>query len=216
MYNLSKDPFESTYDDFMELWLQFGHVFLFSSVYPLASFFALVNCLLSLKIDAWKLCKLMRKPTPRGVRDIGAWSMAFGVTSVISVMTNLTLLSLDKDVQAFAPEWSSRDWILMFVFFEHVLLLIRVIIEISISDVPKKVKMAMDKNDFLLRQQWFNKGFSCYKDVWMECVSRDAAGARSLISLENHLFTHRFWIPELSSLCRRLHPQIQIPKAASK
>ena len=79
--------------------------------------------------------------------------MAFGVTSVISVMTNLTLLSLDKDVQAFAPEWSSRDWILMFVFFEHVLLLIRVIIEISISDVPKKVKMAMDKNDFLLQQQ---------------------------------------------------------------
>lgn len=153
MYNLSKDPFESTYDDFMELWLQFGHVFLFSSVYPLASFFALVNCLLSLKIDAWKLCKLMRKPTPRGVRDIGAWSLAFSVTSVISVMTNLTLLSLDKDVQAFAPEWSSRDWILMFVFFEHVLLLIRVIIEISISDVPKKVKMAMDKNDFLLRQQ---------------------------------------------------------------
>ena len=181
MYNLSKDPFESTYDDFMELWLQFGHVFLFSSVYPLASFFALVNCLLSLKIDAWKLCKLMRKPTPRGVRDIGAWSMAFSVTSVISVMTNLTLLSLDKDVQAFAPEWSSRDWILMFVFFEHVLLLIRVIIEISISDVPKKVKMAMDKNDFLLRQQWFNKGFSYFKDVWMarQCGSTGAKGART-------------------------------------
>jgi len=152
MYNLTKDPFESTTDDFMELWLQFGHVFLFSSIYPLASFFALANCLLSLKIDAFKLCKLMRKPTPRGVRDIGAWYMAFSVTSVISVMTNLTLLSLDKDVQAFAPHWSSRDWILMFVFFEHVLLLIRVIIEVSISDVPRKVKMAMDKNDFLLRK----------------------------------------------------------------
>ena len=211
MYNLSKDPFESTYDDFMELWLQFGHVFLFSSVYPLASFFALVNCLLSLKIDAWKLCKLMRKPTPRGVRDIGAWSMAFSVTSVISVMTNLTLLSLDKDVQAFAPEWSSRDWILMFVFFEHVLLLIRVIIEISISDVPKKVKMAMDKNDFLLRQQWFNKGCSYFKNVWM--VPGNALAWVQLVHEALYLWeitfsTRRFWGSKYY-----LHPRILRPRA---
>ena len=80
MFNLIKDPFESTYDDFMEAWLQFGHVFLFSSVYPLAAFFALFNNLFHLRMDAWKLCKLMRKPTPRGVRDIGAWYMAFSVT----------------------------------------------------------------------------------------------------------------------------------------
>ena len=79
--------------------------------------------------------------------------MAFSVTSVISVMTNLTLLSLDKDVQAFAPQSSSKDWVLLFVFFEHVLLLIRVIIETSIPDVPRKVKVAMDRNDFLLRKQ---------------------------------------------------------------
>ena len=35
-FNLMRNPYESTYDDFMEIWLQFGHVFLFSSVYPLA------------------------------------------------------------------------------------------------------------------------------------------------------------------------------------
>ena len=43
LFSLKRDPYESTYDDFMELWLQFGHVFLFSSVYPLAAFFALIN-----------------------------------------------------------------------------------------------------------------------------------------------------------------------------
>ena len=69
------------------------------------------------------------------------------------MIANLTLLSLDKDVQAFAPEMPSKDWILMFVFFEHVLLLIRVIIEVAIPDVPRKIKMAMDRNEFLLRKQ---------------------------------------------------------------
>ena len=43
IFNLKRDPYESTYDDFMELWLQFGHVFLFGTVYPLAAFFALAN-----------------------------------------------------------------------------------------------------------------------------------------------------------------------------
>ena len=67
LFNLERNPYESTHDDFMALWLQFGHVFLFSSVYPLAGFFALLNNILDLRMDAYKLCKLMRKPTPRGV-----------------------------------------------------------------------------------------------------------------------------------------------------
>ena len=50
-------------------------------------------------MDAYKLCKLARKPTPRATRDIGAWYLAFSLTSAISVMTNCALLAMDKDVQ---------------------------------------------------------------------------------------------------------------------
>ena len=46
IFSLKKDPYESTYDDFMELWLQYGHVFLLGTVYPLAGFLALVNNLI--------------------------------------------------------------------------------------------------------------------------------------------------------------------------
>ena len=51
-------------------------------------------------MDAYKLCKLARKPTPRGVRDIGAWYTAFNVTIIFSVITNCALLSMDKDLRA--------------------------------------------------------------------------------------------------------------------
>ena len=50
-------------------------------------------------MDAYKLCKLARKPTPRATRDIGAWYLAFSLTSAISVMTNCALLAMDKDVR---------------------------------------------------------------------------------------------------------------------
>ena len=55
-------------------------------------------------MDAYKLCKLARKPTPRATRDIGAWYLAFSLTSAISVMTNCALLAMDKDVQVRATK----------------------------------------------------------------------------------------------------------------
>ena len=152
--SLDKDPHDSLfYQDYLEFWLQFGHVFLFSSVYPLAAFLALLHNLFELKMDAYKLCRIMRKPMPRGIRDIGAWYTAFSLTSLISIMTNLALLSMDRDVQAFAPNASSRDWILLFVFFEHIFLLIREIIDKVIPDVPSHIKLAMDINDFKLKSK---------------------------------------------------------------
>ena len=58
-----------------------------------------IKSLASCQMDAYKLCKLARKPTPRATRDIGAWYLAFSLTSAISVMTNCALLAMDKDVQ---------------------------------------------------------------------------------------------------------------------
>ena len=152
--SLDKDPNDSLfYHDYLEFWLQFGHVFLFSSVYPLAAFLALLHNLFELRMDVYKLCRILRKPPPRGIRDIGAWYTAFTLTSLISIMTNLSLLAMDRDVQDFAPNASSRDWILMFVFFEHIFLLIRVIIDKVIPDVPSHIKLAMDINDFKLKSK---------------------------------------------------------------
>ena len=64
IFSLKKDPYESTYDDFMELWLQYGHVFMFGTVYPLAAFLALANNLLGKINNAYftfKVILLYRK-----------------------------------------------------------------------------------------------------------------------------------------------------------
>lgn len=54
------DPLDTLHDDFMELWLQFGHVFLFAAVYPLAAALALLNNLTEIYADRYKLCRLSR------------------------------------------------------------------------------------------------------------------------------------------------------------
>ena len=69
--------FQSTLDDFLELFFQFGYVFLFSAVYPVAGFWALVSNLIELRMDAFKLCFILRKPAPKQCDGIGTWLVGF-------------------------------------------------------------------------------------------------------------------------------------------
>lgn len=55
----AKDEY-NTYDDYLELYIQFGYVVLFSSVAPFAAFWALFNNFFEIRLDAYKVThKLM-------------------------------------------------------------------------------------------------------------------------------------------------------------
>lgn len=69
------EAYEGTYDDYLELFIQFGYVFLFSSVYPVAAVWALLNNVVEIRADAFKLCKVFQRPMSRKVKDIGAWQV---------------------------------------------------------------------------------------------------------------------------------------------
>ena len=58
-----------------ELWLQFGYAFLFSPVFPLAAVWAFVNNLIEIKTDAFKLCRVMRRPWSENASSIGVWQV---------------------------------------------------------------------------------------------------------------------------------------------
>lgn len=151
-HDVLADPLDTLHDDFMELWLQFGHVFLFSAVYPLAAGIALVNNLTELFADRYKLCELSRKPRPLAVRDIGAWYMAFRITAIISIITNCGLIALDLRDTA-GQDWSSLEWFGMFIMIEHIFLVAFIGINKLVSDTSSQVKLAMDKTDFHFKQK---------------------------------------------------------------
>lgn len=69
------EVYEETYDDYLEMFIQFGYVFLFSSVYPMAAFWAIFNNILEIRADAFKLCIVNQRPMSKRVKDIGAWQV---------------------------------------------------------------------------------------------------------------------------------------------
>ena len=64
----STPPYEGTLDDYLEMFIQFGYVTLFSSAYPLAGLCALLNNLIEVRSDAFKLCFIHQRPFPERVQ----------------------------------------------------------------------------------------------------------------------------------------------------
>ncbi|XP_037684957.1 anoctamin-10-like [Choloepus didactylus] len=107
-----------TFDDYLELFLQFGYVSLFSCVYPLAAAFAVLNNFTEVNSDALKMCRVFKRPFSEPSANIGVWQLAFETMSVISVVTNCALIGMSPQVNAVFPE-SKVDLILIVVAVEN-------------------------------------------------------------------------------------------------
>ncbi|XP_059246679.1 anoctamin-10 isoform X3 [Mustela nigripes] len=136
-----------TFDDYLELFLQFGYVSLFSCVYPLAAAFAVLNNFTEVNSDALKMCRVLKRPFSEPSANIGVWQLAFETMSVISVVTNCALIGMSPQVNALFPE-SKLDLILIVVAVEHALLALKFILAFAIPDKPRHIQMKLAKLEF--------------------------------------------------------------------
>lgn len=139
--------YNSTYDDYLEMYIQFGYVVLFASISPFASISAFLNNLIELRIDAYKLCCVYKRPFAKRAKNTGAWLLAFESLIVMSIITNCGLLYLQ--LESTRPK---EEIILEFVVVEHILLAIAWALNKGIPDRPWWVRIALAKADYESRQ----------------------------------------------------------------
>lgn len=70
---------QDTFQDYQEMFIQFGYVVLFSSAFPLAAMCALVNNIIEIRSDAFKLCTGLQRPFGQRVESIGQWQVGWGL-----------------------------------------------------------------------------------------------------------------------------------------
>ncbi|GFQ67316.1 anoctamin-10 [Trichonephila clavata] len=140
--------YEGTYDDYLEVFTQFGYVFLFSSVFPLAAVIAVFDNVLEVWMDGFKLCYSYQRPRARPVKGIGIWQVAFEALSLLAVMSNCALISMSPIVRSYAPDMSLSSWLLVAVAVEHVIIAVKMTLAYLISDVPKWVTVAIQRAQY--------------------------------------------------------------------
>eukprot|EP00658_Telonema_sp_P-2_P031228 TRINITY_DN23416_c0_g1_i1.p1 TRINITY_DN23416_c0_g1~~TRINITY_DN23416_c0_g1_i1.p1 ORF type:complete len:506 (+),score=109.23 TRINITY_DN23416_c0_g1_i1:282-1799(+) len=69
----AKKTYESPFDDYNELVIQFGFVYMFAAAFPLGSLLATINNMIEIRTDGFKICMLYRRPMYRCAQDIGTW-----------------------------------------------------------------------------------------------------------------------------------------------
>lgn len=146
---ISRPVYEGTLDDYLEMFIQFGYVFLFSAVFPTAAFWALLNNITEIRFDAFKLCVIARRPFSYPTEGIGAWQIAFEMMSVIAVITNTALVALSPKVtEEFVPQYGAVNVFLVFVIVEHIILFVKVTLSFLIPDAPDWVETAVAREDY--------------------------------------------------------------------
>jgi hypothetical protein len=128
---------KESYQDYAEMVIQYGFVTLFVCAFPLTPLLALANNALELHVDAFKLCTHRKRPVPRSAESIGNWGVFMAVQSSVAVVTNLALVIFVSDL---LEEYSFSVKMLSFVCFEHVLLVLKSLVQSVIPDSPEKIK----------------------------------------------------------------------------
>ncbi|XP_067888676.1 anoctamin-10 [Heterodontus francisci] len=141
------DTYLGTFDDYLELFQQFGYVSLFSCVYPLAAILAILNNVTEVFSDALKMCYVFKRPFSEPAADIGVWLLALETMGVISVMTNCALIGLSPQVKGMF-QGNRIELVLLIVGIEHILLALKFILAFAISDVPRDIRNKVARLEF--------------------------------------------------------------------
>ncbi|XP_035456475.2 anoctamin-5 isoform X2 [Spodoptera frugiperda] len=86
------------FDDYLEMIIQYGFVTLFVAAFPLAPLFALLNNIAEIRLDAYKMVTLTRRPLAQRVEDIGAWFGVLKAVTYLAVVSNGLIHRITKQI----------------------------------------------------------------------------------------------------------------------
>ncbi|KAJ8983111.1 hypothetical protein NQ317_001855 [Molorchus minor] len=129
------EEYDGTFADHLEMTIQLGYVILFSSAFPPAALCAILNNLVEIRSDAFKLCYSCME-----------------YMSIMAVLVNCALIGLSGQVHRMFPDMTATQTILLIVALEHIMLIIRFIITCAIPDIPGWLATEMAKIEWARRE----------------------------------------------------------------
>jgi hypothetical protein len=135
------NPPHNSFPEYITAVVQFSFVACFSVVLPIIPLFCLFNYLLSMRYDAYKLCRGRRRPLAQKTGGIGVWEHLLHIVAVIAVLTNCWLMGFTNSLFTGLGEKVGPSAIFgIVVAWEHVMLLIKYVMQTTISPLPQSVR----------------------------------------------------------------------------
>jgi len=152
---LGMEDYDSPFSDFDEVIIQYGYATLFVVALPLTPLLYLINNIVEMYLDSYKLCKLTRRPEPRGAVDIGTWQAMLNLQGYLAVVSNCALITLVANQSIGLSKLETEGSftlvsVLAFVATEHVFILLKEAIAYFIPDIPEEVVLRHRRQDYIV------------------------------------------------------------------
>lgn len=85
------------FEEYIEMVIQYGFVVIFVAAFPLAPFFALLNNVVEIRLDAYKLVTQYKRPNALKAQDIGVWYNILQTITYIAVISNAVIIAWTSD-----------------------------------------------------------------------------------------------------------------------
>lgn len=152
IYDCHRDQFTSTFDEYLELWLQFGHIILFSSIFPHAAFLSLFNNLIEFKTDCYRILNICKRSAMDPADSIGSWKLAFRILSYFAIISNIALLLQNEIIYNYLFELCFENdiyVILLAGLLEHFVFGVRWCIMHVINEIPRDILLKIEEMEWL-------------------------------------------------------------------
>jgi hypothetical protein len=147
-------PQHDSFPEYIQAIVQFAYVTCFSVVLPVTPLICLMNHLISMRSDAYKLCKTRQRPLAQKTGGIGVWEHVLHIVTVIAVLTNCWLMGFTTAQFTWIAEKVGQLGLFAIVVgWEHVMLLIKYVIQTSTPKLPKSVRDEMKKEQYALERK---------------------------------------------------------------
>ncbi|KER26666.1 hypothetical protein T265_06164 [Opisthorchis viverrini] len=145
-------PYDGPDDDFLEMFIQFGYVSMFSCVFPVAGALAFLNNVVEMRGDAFKLTHGYQRPFPQNATSIGIWQIALASMGYAAVLVNIGLLFVSGAVQELVPKLTDTQTVLLLVTAEHAIFILLYAVSSLISSTPMSVLIQIAKLEHRRRE----------------------------------------------------------------
>nr|XP_034303267.1 anoctamin-7 isoform X2 [Crassostrea gigas] len=134
-----------TLSEYTEKVIIFGFLMLFAASFPLAPLMALITTALDIRIDAWRLLWIYKRPVAHMAQDIGTWYTILTFMNFCGVVSNAFLVAFTS---TWGNSFNSTEQVWIVVGFEHIALIIMFIFAYIVPDTPADVALKKRKKKY--------------------------------------------------------------------
>lgn len=142
-------PEHDSFPDYLFAVTHFAYVACFSVVLPITPLIVLINHLVNMRLDAFKICRARCRPLSQKTGGIGVWNHVLHIVTVIAILTNCSLMALTSSVfDPLVHKLGTLGVFALAIGWEHLMLLLKYIMQLTVSSIPADVKNQIKRKKF--------------------------------------------------------------------